>query len=861
MSLKKQILVVEDNFINREILTGILAEQYTVLTAENGQEALDLLRTRKDDVALILLDVMMPVMDGYTFLERAKADAELALIPVIVTTQNDSEEDEIAALEHGATDFAPKPYRPQIILHRVASLISLRENAAMVNQFRYDRLTGVYSKAFFCQQAQELMHQHPERAYTIICSDIENFKLYNDVFGVPAGDRLLQETAEMLRELMGGDGLCGRYGADRFMLLRSQERRTADYDRFAAAGEAKLDRTKNTVMKWGVYEVTDAAVSVEQMCDRALLAANSIRGRYNTHVAVYDDALRSKLLREQRITDSMEEGLRQGQFTVYFQPKFSLADDRLAGAEALVRWVHPEMGFLSPGEFIPLFEKNGFITQMDMYVWEQSCAMLQDWQSRGLAVVPVSVNVSRADIYRTDVPEVLLGLVRRYGVEPALLHLEITESAYTEDPGQIIDTMGRLRELGFIIEMDDFGSGYSSLNMLNQMRIDILKLDMKFIQSETAKPLDQGILRFVVELAHWMNLSVVAEGVETRDQLEHIRETGCDYVQGYFFAKPMPGAEFERYLREEPSQAIKGRADALAAHSLLVADEDETYRKLVRDTFAGQYQVLEAASGAEALTCIGAHERDDTFVVILSMTLPEQGAETVLRAVQESPTLWRVPVLATMPQEEALETRALELSADDFLKKPHTQEGLRKRLGLLAGFSAHQARERALQDEACRDYLTGLLNRRGFYAAIDALRQEDLPVALYLFDLDDLKRVNDGYGHDKGDELLTAFGELLRKRTRNGDILCRYGGDEFVVILRRAADRAMVEKKGAEICGGIGEYPLPGGLHASCSAGAVLCKPGERPSAMLLERADKALYRAKQQGKGVCCLWEEPERP
>lgn len=316
MSLKKQILVVEDNQINREMLRMILSGQYDVIEADSGQTALNLLRDRKDNIALILLDVMMPVMDGYTFLELVKQDPELALIPVIVTTQNDSEADELAALEHGATDFVPKPYRPQIILHRVASLINLRENAAMVNQLRYDRLTGLYSKEFFYKQAQEQMRTHPERQYTIICSNVENFKLYNDVFGIAAGDRLLRAIAKMFLELKGRDEICGRFNADRFMLLLSQEHRTANYDHLVETGQQMLRTAKNTVMKWGVYEVTGEGVSVEQMCDRAFLAADSIRGQYNTHFSVYDDSLRSKLLREQVITESMEAALAQRQFQV-----------------------------------------------------------------------------------------------------------------------------------------------------------------------------------------------------------------------------------------------------------------------------------------------------------------------------------------------------------------------------------------------------------------------------------------------------------------------------------------------------------------------------------------------------------------
>ena len=858
MALKKRILVVEDNAINREMLTAILDDEYEVLTAENGQEGLDLLQQHRNDIALILLDVMMPVMDGYTFLSRIRQDGELSLIPVIVTTQNDSETAEIAALEHGATDFVLKPYRAQIILHRVASLISLRENAAMINQIRYDRLTGIYSKEFFYRKAREQMIMHPEREYTIICSNIENFKLYNDIFGVPAGDRLLKKIAGMLMELRGPDEICGHFNADRFLFLRSQERRTEDYDHFVEAGDAMLERAKNIVMKWGVYEVTDRAVSTEKMCDRAMLAADSIKGQYNAHFAVYDDTLRSKLLREQILTEAMEPALEEGQFTVYLQPKFSMQDNRLAGAESLVRWIHPKMGFLSPGEFIPLFEKNGFITKLDQYVWEKTCALLHEWQEKGCRIVPVSVNVSRADIYQADLPDILRGMVQKYGIDPENLHLEITESAYTENSEQIISAVNRLRDLGFIIEMDDFGSGYSSLNMLNQMELDILKLDMKFVQNETSKPADQGILQFIVELARWLNLKVIAEGVETKEQLERIRQIGCDYVQGYFFAKPMPSAEFEKYLNAPHSSALTGsEAEPTTVRSLLVADEDAAYRELVRSTFAGQYQVLEASDAETAMDCIVKHERDDMFVVVLSMTLPEDGAKNILKTMQKSPTMWRVPVLATLPQDMELEKKALRLDADDFLTKPHTQYGLRKRIAQLMGLSMHQMREKALQDEAYHDYLTGLLNRRGLHAAIDVLRQRDLPLALYLFDLDDLKKVNDRFGHEKGDDYLMAFSKLLRSQTRDDDILCRYGGDEFVAILRRVNDKDTAQRKGAEICRSIEEYPLAEGFHAGCSAGVVLCKFGELPTTDLIERADHALYRAKQQGKKNCFLWEE----
>ena len=223
MTQKKQILIVEDNEFNRAMLSEILSDEYQVLEAENGQEALDILQQHKDSISLILLDVVMPVMDGYTFLDNVKVDAELALIPVIVMTQGDSEEDEVTALSHGATDFVPKPYRPRVILHRMANLIRLRETAALVNQFQYDRLTGLYSKEFFYRKVRERLDENPDQEYTIVCMNIENFKLYNDSFGREAGDRLLRESAASMMSRIGEDGICGRYSADRFMCLMEKK--------------------------------------------------------------------------------------------------------------------------------------------------------------------------------------------------------------------------------------------------------------------------------------------------------------------------------------------------------------------------------------------------------------------------------------------------------------------------------------------------------------------------------------------------------------------------------------------------------------------------------------------------------------
>ena len=546
IAAKRRILVVEDNALNRSLLCEILKPSYDVVEAENGQEALACLRRYAGDFSLILLDIVMPVMNGYEFLSIVKADPDLNAIPVIVTTSNDGESEEVAALSCGAADFVAKPYKPQIILHRVAGIIHLRETAALVNEFQYDRLTGLYSRGFFNQQVKEILRRNPGKAYDIICSDIVNFKLINDVFGVPTGDRLLCKTAETYTELTRDRGICSHFHADQFAcLIEHRWDYTDEMFQDACGRIMEMSQTRNVVIKWGVYHVEDRDVAVERMCDRALLAARSIKEQYNKYFAYYDDVLRSKLLQEQSIVDSMESALAERQFEIYLQPKYRLRDNKLAGAEALVRWNHPQWGLQSPAAFIPLFERNGFITRLDQYVWDRACAVLKDWEDRGLPALPISVNVSRADVYNVNLADNLAQLLQKHRLTASLLHLEITESAYTENPQQIIDTVSRLRELGFVMEMDDFGSGYSSLNMLQAMPVDVLKLDMKFIQSEPVTPVNQEIMRFIVSLARLMSLDVVAEGVETSEQLERMRDIGCKYVQGYFFAKPMPVKEFE----------------------------------------------------------------------------------------------------------------------------------------------------------------------------------------------------------------------------------------------------------------------------------------------------------------------------
>ena len=364
MPSPKKILPVDDSSVNRQILTKILGTNYLTLEAENGETALSVLKKHGDTISAVLLDIVMPVMDGYEVLKEMRCDPIMSQIPVIVASGQDSDDAEIKALSLGAYDYILKPYKPEIIRHRIANTIYLRETAAFVNSVQNDPLTGLYSKEYFYLHAGDVLKNNPDKKYDLLCCDIERFKLVNDLYGTKAGDKLLKYVGEMICEAVADHGVCGRIGSDIFaFLIEHQE--SYENSPFIKKTESinVANINLNIILRYGIYFIDDTDIPINIACDRASLAKNSIKGKYETYFAHYDDTSRQKLLNEQFITSNMKNALDSGQFNVYFQPKYNLKTENVAGCEALVRWIHPERGIMSPAEFIPLFEKNGFIVK------------------------------------------------------------------------------------------------------------------------------------------------------------------------------------------------------------------------------------------------------------------------------------------------------------------------------------------------------------------------------------------------------------------------------------------------------------------------------------------------------------------
>ena len=563
---KKGILIVDDNELDRSLLADILQEKYEVFTAENGREALTVLRANFKQVAVILLDLYMPVMNGYEFLSVQQADESIAEIPVIVITQQDNNDAEIEALSYGASAYLTKPYVRELILQKIGDEIRKQEVDHLMKSLDVDTLTGCYNRDGFCKKAQILLRED-EAAYDIVAFDIEQFRVVNDVYGIHEGDRLLQYLARIMTGFARErGGLCGRISGDCFVMLLT--RKSGYEEEMVSYVDRAMERyplQMKIVVRFGIYQIENRTIDVTVMYDRAVLAVKRIKGKYGELYAYFDDSMRDELLLEKEITNSMQQALADGEFLVYLQPKCNLKTEEYVGAEALIRWQNPERGLLPPGQFIPIFEKNGFITEVDLYVWEQVCQMLARWKKENRPLIPISVNVSRADLYHSDFLDRILELTDKYDIESSLLHMEITETVYTENQNQILDMVNQMGELGFKVEMDDFGSGYSSLNMLTEIPVDVLKLDMRFLEGYSAGKAKGNILEFSVGLAKSLGLESVAEGVETREMVDELRRLNCEMGQGYYFSRPIPIHEFEQKL--DSNQKLDNSSQKLAVNA------------------------------------------------------------------------------------------------------------------------------------------------------------------------------------------------------------------------------------------------------------------------------------------------------
>ncbi len=419
----------------------------------------------------------------------------------------------------------------------------------------FDPLTGLFNRLAFLRNARRVLDENPLSEFSLMKLNIGSFKVVNDLLGRDVGDKVLITIAEAIRKLFEGRGIFARFFADNFMILTPYSERGVHPQTVLQTIQSAVSQsgvlTHDIQYYIGVYTITDRAMSVENMADRASIACRSITGSYHEHIAFYDEKMHLAMIEEQEICDESARALKNGEFCVYYQPVYGIKAGRFTSAEALVRWNHPVKGMVSPGKFVPVFEKNGFIAELDLYVLEQVCKFMKRRRENGDPDFPISVNISRMSLYDPYLFDSISSITDRYGIDPKYFRIEITESAYNDNPAQLLETIGRLRENGYPVLMDDFGSGYSSLNTLKDIPIDILKLDMKFMQGFEENGKVGTIVTSVSRMSKWLNIPMLAEGVETKEQFDFLVSIGCAYIQGYYFSRPVPEEEFTRLIALE----------------------------------------------------------------------------------------------------------------------------------------------------------------------------------------------------------------------------------------------------------------------------------------------------------------------
>lgn len=417
-----------------------------------------------------------------------------------------------------------------------------------------NNLSDYYYNHSFMERLRKRLPEILPNTYCIVAIDIEHFRLFNKLYGRSSGDEVIRYIYTCLKQsALEYDGIDAYLGGDNFVAFLPDDDEVLN--RIRQKIVKKLSKWNNTSAffpLFGVYTIKDTSVLPELMYDHAMIALSHAEEDYKWHICRYTMEMESCLEEEVYLLAAIEEGLEKGEFTFFAQPQCNIATGQIVGAEALVRWQKPDGEVFLPGEFIPVLEKNKMIDQLDRYVWEKVCQWLKGWIDQGYSPVPISINVSRIDIYAMDVPKYIFSLLEKYQIPEYLIKIEITESAYTENNNRISHAVNTLRNRGLVVMMDDFGCGYSSLNMLKNIPVDVLKLDMRFLQfKEEERQKSANILEAIINMAGLLHLPIVVEGVENESQEKFVQKLGCRYIQGFYYYKPLPIKKFEELLRDK----------------------------------------------------------------------------------------------------------------------------------------------------------------------------------------------------------------------------------------------------------------------------------------------------------------------
>ncbi|MDM8545071.1 two-component system response regulator [Candidatus Venteria ishoeyi] len=558
---KPTVLIVDDLPDGIQVLNQILADEYRVLFATNGQTALTITREQKPQV--ILLDVMMPDMDGYQVCRELKANPETRNIPIIFITGKDQDEDEEMGFRIGAADYLTKPVRPTTVRVRVKNQLQLRRSEELIlRQALYDGLTGLPNRSLAMDRLRYAILQE-QREYTktgLLFIDLDNFKTINDTLGHDAGDQVLVDAAKRLRQCIRKGDTVARLGGDEFVIILPRLKQVNDS--IPVAEQILRSFTQPMPIAGMDYVISTSigiAISPDDSNDYKQLLVNADTAMYQSKNAgrnnyhLFNEKMNQHVNRRMQMETHLHGALERGELLIYYQPIVDVLSNQVIGAEALLRWNSPQLGWVSPEAFIDIAEQTGLIGPIGAFVLEQGCRQFWNLRRADGRLLSLAVNVSPQQFRREDLTQQVKKVLQMTGMQPGNLKLEVTEGLLLGNQDCIKDALQTLHEMNIRLSMDDFGTGYSSLSYLRNFAFDLVKIDRSFIKEITQRPDDEALVTAAIAMAHGLGLEVIAEGVETQEQMALLTSKACDQIQGYLFAEPMPFDNFVTWLKEKES--------------------------------------------------------------------------------------------------------------------------------------------------------------------------------------------------------------------------------------------------------------------------------------------------------------------
>lgn len=563
------ILIIEDDLTVQTLLQKLLrAEGFDVLSAADGKEGIQLAQEQRLD--LIISDIMMPGYTGYEVLERLHQDPDTARIPFIFLSAKSDRRDYRQGMELGADDYLTKPFTRSELLGAIEARLTkqkaitqpyldeMKRAVDSLNQMAYcDPMTGLSNRVFLHQQLHKTLVQakRSPQLIAVLCINLDQFKAINDSLGYSIGDLLLQQVAERLKQAVTTPTLIARLNGDEFSIV------ITDVD----TSEAVVERVQSTLQgvtepyhlnaqyihiqaSAGIALYPEHGQTPDQLLHQADMAMRSAKRRLDHKYQFYSPEMDAIATERRTLENNLKTALARGEFQLYYQPQINLITGRIFGVEALLRWDHPELGRIYPSKFIPIVEEMGLIVPIGEWVLQTACRQAQIWRESCRLPVRISVNLSTRQFRQQTLMQLVEDTLNETELAPELLVLEVTESSVMEDVQMTTATLRQLKQTGVQVSVDDFGTGYSSLNYLKHLPLDILKIDQSFIRDVTTDVNDAAIVRAIISMAHSLQLKVIAEGVETQEQLSFLRQNGCYGIQGYLFSPPISATEFEQLL-------------------------------------------------------------------------------------------------------------------------------------------------------------------------------------------------------------------------------------------------------------------------------------------------------------------------